>query len=81
MGKGTSNYCCMRDIKYVNQNKHECNCVTPPLNVILTRNLNKNIKKKIENFDIKIKQFFFFFFLDFTMVKEFCKYLKKKKYI
>ena len=44
MGKGTSNYCCMRDIKYVNQNKHECNCITPPLNVIVTRNLNKNIK-------------------------------------
>ena len=49
MGKGTSNYCCMRDIKYVNQNKHECNCITPPLNVIVTRNLNKNIKKKLRS--------------------------------
>ena len=49
MGKGTSNYCCMRDIKYVNQNKHECNCITPPLNVIVTRNLNKNIKKEFDS--------------------------------
>ena len=37
----------MRDNKYVKQNETECKRVKPPLNVIVTRNLNKNMKKVV----------------------------------